>query len=453
MRTLAAAALVAALQPAFALRKSSSKRNPDRERWAQAVMTCTAGTAARTTESMTPADYDAAYDSIASRYHGLGTACNGTFCPQADWSGCILRASGHDFMDFSQSDGTGGSDGCIDLHDLDNNGLHECLYEGEFGISLLDAYQEHCTTISLADFLVIAGETVMHLARQWVLDENPKAMAIDFKAGFRYGRTTAETCEWAIGRLPDPEDSCAGTEESFIHNMGLNWRESAALMGVHTLGRADPQHSGYDGFWSDVVNQRKFNNNFYLSVMNKGWKPEMSNDNPEKNQWMRSDKGRDDVKLGKEMMLNTDMCLAYTDQFGSAVDAGKLLRAGKPCCAWRFSSDEDFNPPGNNYFAGEGVDFCGETDYFQELWAFGDQRFDCCQTIGDTRAVDCGDSFDLAGPAFDDMKEFAQSEEAWLKAFMLAWRKSTDNGQTNLKCVSEGCGTTTTTTTKKPWFR
>jgi len=449
MRAFAAAACAVALQTVGALRKASSRRNPDRERWAQAVMPCTAGTAARTTESMAPADYDAAYDSIANRYHSLGTACNGTFCPQADWSGCILRASGHDFMDFSQSDGTGGSDGCLDLHDEDNNGLHECLYEGEFGISLLDAYQEHCTTISLADFLVIAGEAVMHLAREHVLNEDARAAPIDFKAGFSYGRTTAETCVWAIGRLPDAEDSCTATEESFIQNMGLTWRESAALMGVHSMGRADPQHSGYDGHWSDAKNQRKFNNNFYHSVMNKGWKPEMSNGNPNKNQWMRSDKGRDDLNLGKEMMLNTDMCLAYSDQFGGEMDAGKLIRAGRPCCAWRFSSDEWFNPPGNNFFAGEGVEFCGETDYFQELWAFGEQRGDCCQTIGDPRAVDCGDAFELLGPAFEDMKEFALSEEAWLKAFLLAWHKSTDNGHSNLKRLFS----TTTTTTKKRWYR
>merc|ERR1719330_839569 len=122
---------------------------------------------------MTSSGYDAVYASVASRYNRLPGACNASFCPQADWAGCVLRVAGHDFMDFKGS--TGGSDGCLDLHDPDNAGLHECLYEGEFGVSILQAYQEHCTKVSLADSLVIAGESVMQLARQPVLQADSSA--------------------------------------------------------------------------------------------------------------------------------------------------------------------------------------------------------------------------------------------------------------------------------------
>jgi len=83
-------------------------------------------------------------------------------------------------------------------------------------------------------------------------------------------------------------------------------------MGVHTIGRAEIKHSGYNGFWSDAKNSRLFNNNYYFSILNKGWMPEAVDGNVKKNQWFRSDLGRNDAELGKEMMLNSDLCLAFS---------------------------------------------------------------------------------------------------------------------------------------------
>lgn len=403
------------------------------DRWAQAVMPCLQGIAVMTTESMTVADYDAAYDSVASRYNTLPIECNATFCPQADWSGCVLRAAGHDFMDFEGGRfGTiGGSDGCLDLHDEENNGLHECLYEGEFGVSILQAYQEHCTTVSLADFLVIAGESVMHLARQHVVEADPSKMSLDFKTDFMYGRTTAETCPWAVGRLVDGEESCTAVEEAFGTRMGLSWRETAALMGVHTLGRAEVRHSGYDGFWSDPNNSRLFNNDYYTSILDKGWMAERVAGNPLKNQWFRSDDGGRGV-AHKEMMLNTDMCLAYTNAKGQDLNAGEELSDNSDgCCAWRFSSDAKFDQYTNNYFV-KGEDFCGSVDYPTNVGATRTQMRMCCGGM----VRDCGTPQTLAGPAFYDVKDFALSEESWLQEFGHAWRKATGNGARDLKRLS-----------------
>merc|ERR1719446_1041662 len=231
-------------------------------------------------------------------------------------------------MDYKAGDGPGGSDGCLDMHDGDNAGLAECISTGEHGSSLADAYADHCTTISLADFFVIAAEAVMEVSRQHVLNDDSSRIAIDFKSNFKYGRTTALNCEFAEGRLPNPENSCGAVEDVFVTNMGLSWEETAALMGVHSLGRAQVSNSGYDGWWSDFENSRRFNNDYFTSIVLKGWAPETNvGGNSGKNQWQRVDYGTDEANLGKEMMLNTDMCLYYAmdDDGNVELDAATAL--------------------------------------------------------------------------------------------------------------------------------
>jgi len=392
----------------------------------QELMRCPKGSPVLKTQSMSRSDYDAAYNSVSRLYGMLPTECTATFCPQADWTGCVLRVAGHDFMDFAS--GTGGSDGCLDMNDPDNKGLAECLYKGEFGLSVQQAYADHCTKISLADFLIIAAETVMSLTA---------TSSIDFKSNFRYGRTTALSCSWARGRLPDAEDSCDAVERTFVDRMRLSWEESAALMGVHTLGRSEIHNSGYNGFWSDAKNNRRFNNNYFISLLNKGWRPERVNGNKNKNQWFRSDIGADEASLGKEMMLNTDLCLAFVGPRGSGqLNAGYEIDTGSNCCAWRMASNGQpiFNP-GNNYYE-YGKPHCGNDDPFTDInFGFGEQRFDCgCTTP--FSVSDCGDPFDLWGPAFEAVKEFSMNEKQWLKVFLVAWRKSTGNGHSNLKPLS-----------------
>lgn len=414
----------------FAFRQRGKRNRRTPPRWTQPAMECQTGPAARTTESMTSADYDAAFASVETRYNSLPFTCNATFCPKADWAGCVLRVAGHDFMDF---DGSGGSDGCLDLHDVDNAGIHECLYLGEFGVSINQAYQEHCTRVSLADFLVIAGESVMHLARNNVLLIDPTAAPVDFKSNFRFGRTTAEECPWALGRLPDPEKSCGEVKEVFLDRLGLSWSETAALMGAHTLGRAKMETSGYHGFWSDSVNSMLFNNNYYVSILQKGWKPQQIG--RDKHQWFRADLGQDTGKNGMEMMLNSDMCLAYTlDEAGQVeLNAKASIETGSPCCAWRWSTDVVLNPPRTNYHV-PNEEFCGMGKFATDEKSEFEQQSMCCWR-GGMNFGDCGNPAELKGPAFEAVKAFSLDEEAWLAEFVVAWKKATEIGATNLKVL------------------
>merc|ERR1712113_1332327 len=80
-------------------------------------------------------------------------------------------------------------------------------------------------------------------------------------------------------------------------------------MGVHSLGKASVQNSGYSGWWTDESNVASFNNNYYISIVNKGWGPTPVGANS-KPQWeRRGSKHDDEHDEHPEMMLNTDMCL------------------------------------------------------------------------------------------------------------------------------------------------
>lgn len=377
-------------------------------------MKCDAGVGETKTRNMTGEDYHKATEAIFSMLANLDETCNGMSCQRADWVGCALRMAGHDFMDFM--DGTGGSDGCVDLDDPDNVGLHDCLFRGEFGFSIDSAYQHFCTTISLADFIVLAGEAAMRFARNLAV---PNDTALDFKTGFKYGRETSKECPSATGRLPKVGESCAAVKTTFVDRLGLTWRESAALMGVHTLGRAKPENSGFNGFWSDPMNSRIFNNDYYKSLLNKGWEREILGHG--KAQWKRVDEGIAPI-THKEMMLDTDLCLAYD------VNGADLKAAQHTCCAWRLvdASDEISS---SNGFCGHNKSKRASTG---EQFSFDIQKKWCCST---TAAEDCGAPSSPGGKAFADVDEFAVDEAAWLQEFMIAWHKATERGFDDLKSL------------------
>jgi len=419
-----------------------------------------------TTHCMTEMQYDLAVQSVKDLFAQLDKTCTADACQEADFGGCILRMAGHDLMDFNGTgDGRGGSDACTDMDDADNAGLPECLFRGEFDglVSLNDAYQLFCDQISLADFIVIAAEAVMqHLA----FGETKPAFEQGFKNNFRFGRTTAfEGCEFAEGVLPSPADSCVAVERVFLDNMGLNWEESAALMGVHTLGRAELKHSGYDGWWTTPENSRRFDNSYFVNMLAGGWCEELNvngcdaeglsaGECVEKHQWKRCDKGMVESGLAHEMMLNSDLCLAYLDQEGG----DGQLRAGEDhCCAWVHTNVAknarinrgDFDVSGvirnnGNLFCnqacnqpladGSGLYECGKDSRGQSVL-----ESEACCALGegapDCRTNGLSDARGPGGPAVESVRRFAEDELFWALTFVDVWKKVTENGFSGLKSL------------------
>lgn len=257
---------------------------------------------------------------VVAMYESLDDGCDEVCCPQADLAACILRFAGHDFMDFDQATFVGGSDACIDFTDIDNRGLFPCLAgDGEFsqGLTIEQVYAEFCGEVSLADFVVVMSEALMMRSRDDWDSETYSSPTLDFEPQFRFGRVTAATC--SPKPLPNPERSCVAVEENFIDELGLTWTDAAAMMGVHTLGRASKNNSGYDGWWNEGPEGRSFNNSYYVSLLAKGWMPK--NMGLGKNQWIRSDAGSE-----LEFMLDTDLCLLYETENKEVVINGRRTR-------------------------------------------------------------------------------------------------------------------------------
>ena len=221
------------------------------------IFTCS-GTRAATTTTFSRDTYKAIVADVIAKYEATNDSVGANTNTRGKYAGCIVRTAGHDFMDFRKaSDGTtsGGSDGCINFADEDNTGLPECLTSS----GLAAVYEKYCTTVSLADFLVIIGEAVMGRTAERYNPSNyyeTGSVAQAFLENFKYGRTTALTCPSNTGLMPNPENGCDGLKNIFVDHIyagtGREWEFTAAISGAHTLGSASIANSGYNGFWSSA---------------------------------------------------------------------------------------------------------------------------------------------------------------------------------------------------------
>lgn len=244
---------------------------------------------------------------------------------QKAFAGCLVRLAGHDFMDYRNNSGTvsGGSDGCVNFEDPDNKGLVECLTAS----GVASAYNDYCDHLSLADFIVVASEAVIirtHSGYSATNTFGDRTVGARFAGRFKAGRNTTAQCPNNVGLMPKAQDGCGELKSIFldhIYNKSKSargaWRLTAAISGAHTLGQARVNNSGFEGHWSDEANQGKFNNDYYRSLLMKGWGPELGV-SAGHDQWKRVDQFNSSGTF-REMMLNTDVCLAYNNN--SAHDA------------------------------------------------------------------------------------------------------------------------------------
>jgi len=394
-----------------------------------------------------------------------------------NFDACIVRTAGHDFMDFRYtSDGTatGGSDGCINFEDDDNKGLPGCLVS----FAVPDLYQQVCERVSLADFFVIAAEAVMaYRFPKFSWKDRFKAGTLEgkFMRNFRFGRATEKQCKEHVGLMPNPEEGCYDLKRIFIDHIYLDvdkkksWRFTAAISGVHTLGGAHPENSGYDGTWT--FDPSVFNSAYFKRLLDKGWGPEHLS--PGKAQWRVSDPSRHRNAVKKQMMFNSDLCLVFDNSLDSANCDSLILAAHdfnklpygplknevyrfckdirghghflhareKVCCTWTrpdkmFTTDFWHKKSGDvtvplPAFYKEGQDnfHCG--DKFTHIPNKNFRR-EGCDAVGKQLGtlagrIDCDYRGNIEGPAWRAVMDYAYDEVVWIEDFLVAWNISTSN--------------------------
>lgn len=277
---------------------------------------------------------------------------------------------------------------------------------------------------------------------------------------FKVGRNTTVACPLNRDRMPDANNGCQDLKNIFIDHIykGLKsersrWRMTAAISGAHTLGQARTNQSGFNGHWSDEANQGKFNNDYYRSMLMKGWGPELEV-TAGNEQWKRVDKFNASAVSHKEMMLNSDLCLAYhnNSDHDRCVDAfmqnttgmtlskanGRcrglqrnnntafLLARESNCCAWTntkaLAKNGLFISKRNT---GKTLNFCGQSE---TKLGFDDARGHCCANEDAQSVGDCDSSKWPKGPAFRAVLTFAANQHAWLMQYTRAWWIATENG-------------------------
>jgi hypothetical protein len=223
---------------------------------------------------------------------------------QGNVAGGMLRLAFHDAVTFVGAGSAGGPDGCIDLTDkADNGGLEQT-------VALLDCVLANSSaraigTFSRADLWALAGSTAAVVTM-------PAATSGNVAISFRSGRVDNPNCAATDkGRFPSAEGDLASVLAIFQQRLGLTQREMVALMGAHSLGRAELAKSGYNGAWTQ--NQGSLDGQrYYSDLVTQPWtKTPTGATSPAGaalHQW----------EHGREIMLTTDMVLAFTTTANAA---------------------------------------------------------------------------------------------------------------------------------------
>jgi L-ascorbate peroxidase len=159
----------------------------------------------------------------------------------------MLRLAWHDAGTYDVNTKTGGANGSIRndeelAHDA-NNGL-------KIAIDFCENVKSKLPKITYADLYQLAGVVAVEITG---------GPTIDFVPGRKDSKVSPKA-----GRLPDARKGSPHLRDIF-YRMGLQDKDIVALSGAHTLGRAHPERSGFDGPWTSEP--LKFDNSYFVELL------------------------------------------------------------------------------------------------------------------------------------------------------------------------------------------
>ncbi|KAI5683993.1 hypothetical protein M9H77_05221 [Catharanthus roseus] len=159
----------------------------------------------------------------------------------------MLRLAWHDAGTYDVQTKTGGPNGSIrnqkELMHGANNGL-------KIAVDLCEQVKAKHPKITYADLYQLAGVVAVEVTG---------GPTIDFVPGRKDSSESPEE-----GRLPDAKQGASHLREVF-YRMGLSDKDIVALSGGHTLGRAHPERSGFEGPWTNEP--LKFDNSYFVELL------------------------------------------------------------------------------------------------------------------------------------------------------------------------------------------
>ncbi|PSS00461.1 L-ascorbate peroxidase 3, peroxisomal like [Actinidia chinensis var. chinensis] len=158
----------------------------------------------------------------------------------------LLRLAWHDAGTYDAKTKTGGPNGSIrnELNHVANKGLN-------IAVDLCEPVKDRHPKISYADLYQLAGEVAVEVTG---------GPTINFVPGRMDSIVSPEE-----GRLPDAKQGPPHLKDVF-YRMGLSDKDIVALSGAHTLGRAHPERSGFEGAWTK--DPLKFDNSYFVELLN-----------------------------------------------------------------------------------------------------------------------------------------------------------------------------------------
>ncbi|CAL0304279.1 unnamed protein product [Lupinus luteus] len=159
----------------------------------------------------------------------------------------MLRLAWHDAGTYDANTNTGGPNGSIRTKEESSHGSNNGLNKA---IDFCEEVKSKHPRITYADLYQLAGVVAVEVTG---------GPTIDFLPGRRDSKISPKE-----GRLPDAKKGVPHLRDIF-YRMGLSDKDIVALSGGHTLGRAHPERSGFDGPWTE--DPLKFDNSYFTELL------------------------------------------------------------------------------------------------------------------------------------------------------------------------------------------
>ncbi|XP_062186300.1 probable L-ascorbate peroxidase 3, peroxisomal [Phragmites australis] len=159
----------------------------------------------------------------------------------------MLRLAWHDAGTYDAKTKTGGPNGSVRFPVEYNHAANAGL---KIAIDFLEPIKQKHPKITYADLYQLAGVVAVEVTGGPTIDFVP-------------GRKDSSVCP-EEGRLPDAKQGASHLRDVFSR-MGLSDKDIVALSGGHTLGRARPERSGFDGAWTK--DPLKFDNSYFVELL------------------------------------------------------------------------------------------------------------------------------------------------------------------------------------------